>query len=531
MTTSPLASVLRYASIIILTTILLIACKKDHYSSDEPDGPDGTAEFVRSWLTKQKKDSVAVRRMQTQLLWDKAFSFRADSEKIYKIVPLLDTNTVKFEIGKGIRRLLVLKTVKDSVFQGYIYELFGNKQELSDQERSLVAGFDQRTIKGFTGNLVKYNLRNSFDESAKYESGIVIERMKIRQKAAAKAKIAELSKKNPNVMYCEDWYMFYYVNEVLVGATYLYSVCTCEAQSMSIRDSKGNFKVVFDGCGGGIAEGGGNPGNGGSNNDCKYIIQSIREGKRVMEVYNPCNPQPPQDTTVLDRLRNNPKALCILLGLKGNSTFSMLVSEFNSGGSYSLKFNLADLGSQYSGQTVFDKNYVDKNVYINLDEQGVNSRFAYEVARTYIHEAYHAYIAQILIQHGGPYGIGPWTGMSTQDYDKPLDQIFDAYVQYGLNQESTKAATNGQAFDDNAAQHQIISQNIDRIAMGVKEFVEAQYPAVKTTPGISMDNYRAVAWVGLEKTQAFKNTWGDENNQTYINRKNAIKSYTSYDCH
>jgi hypothetical protein len=253
------------------------------------------------------------------------------------------------------------------------------------------------------------------------------------------------------------------------------------------------------------------------------------QGQWVPYLIDPALLSPQLNTldTISDiSLRNNIKANCIYQSLKNNTIFAGLISAYLDNPTYNLGFKVGPLADTLNGLTQYNASYSNSKVLIIINTNHVDDRYALDVARTFIHEAYHAYITQILIEHGGPFGIF----VTRSDFNKDLNQIFDAYIDYGVDIQRTDASKRGVVFNDNDAQHAIMAQEIDKIATGVKQYVEAKYPNIVNNPNITFDNYRAVAWSGLQSTNAFKNTWGSTSNQTYNNLILTLKTNTTYDC-
>lgn len=245
---------------------------------------------------------------------------------------------------------------------------------------------------------------------------------------------------------------------------------------------------------------------------------------------SPCvpltTPVNPLDTISELSIRTNAKIDCIYQSLKNNNVFKTLISAYLANPTYNLSFKVGPLADTLNGITKFDSNYNNGNVTITLNQNNVDTRFAFDIVKTFIHEAYHAYITQILIEHGGPWGLF----YNRNDFNKPLNEIFDAYINYGVDVQRTEASTRGIVFDDNTAQHVLIASEVDKIAIGIRQYVESKFPNLVNNPNITLDNYRAVAWKGLENTAAFKQTWGTSSNTTYNNLIATLKANTTYDC-
>lgn len=228
-------------------------------------------------------------------------------------------------------------------------------------------------------------------------------------------------------------------------------------------------------------------------------------------------------TTDTSILLNNPKLSCINNKLTDNSVYNNLISKFLTGSTYNLLIRAAPLNSNDLGVTTYNPNLQNGNVTITINTNQI-SVAAIDIATTFIHEAFHAYIAQNLIQR---------SIMGTNVYNQTYADTFDQYVTAQVDSVRSARMALNQPFDSNTVSHDIIAANIDIIANGIKQYAELAWPALKTDPSITFANYRATAWAskGLAGSTSYAKEFDTAEKIEALNSKrNAITQSTTLDC-
>ncbi|MFA6087021.1 T6SS effector amidase Tae4 family protein [Mucilaginibacter sp.] len=198
-------------------------------------------------------------------------------------MPLSIINTIKFEADKKIQRYLVLQRQQGAVTGGYIYETFGNPDDLVKNENELIAGFASKKLNfGFTGNLTKFTLNGVLDESNNYENGILKQYRKLYKTNARPSKVIQTTDKKVASITCIDWYWITDYTDGTQTVEYLGRTCDCGDghQTTAIRDTKGVMTVkLFCNSDGGSSDDGPCP---------PQTSQSIRNGKVFLTVKPSC---------------------------------------------------------------------------------------------------------------------------------------------------------------------------------------------------------------------------------------------------
>ncbi len=193
------------------------------------------------------------------------------------------------------------------------------------------------------------------------------------------------------------------------------------------------------------------------------------------------NATPSYIITVDTSIKHNPKLNCISDKLADNTVYNDFIKKFKDNSTYNLMIKVAPINSVDLGETDYDGNLLNGNVTITINANKVDDNFSIDLASTFIHEAFHAFIDQNLIQR---HLMG--AGVFNQTYAATFDQYVTVQVDSVLKANPT--------FDPQEVSHQVIANNIYKIANGIKEYAEKAWPKLKTDPLITMDNYRAIAW-------------------------------------
>ncbi len=119
--------------------------------------------------------------------------------------------------------------------------------------------------------------------------------------------------------------------------------------------------------------------------------------------------------------------------------------------------------------------------------------------------------------------------MGTEVYNQTYADTFDQYVVAQVDSVMKANPT----FDPNNVSHQVIANNIYKIANGVKEYAEKTWPSLKTDPSITIDNYRAIAWgsKGLVDSKSYAKEFDTTAKLEDLNNKrNLTYQSTSRNC-
>ena len=338
-----------------------------------------------------------------------------------------------------------MRRLNNVVKEGYVYETFGRAGELEQYEEQLLTGFASKTIANrFTGNLAKLTLRGTFDESFTYTNGGFYRHSKAVAVSGSPVKGLQCSAdgKARAGFSCINYWMFVVDQSGnIVSTSYMYSTCTCEAQSSSVRNGKGELGYrLSDECGGGggtiyPGEGGGRPPDGGGGNGPQpcppYVIQSVKSGKVVMDIVSPCIPVRPPDLPVVEEAKINTDSLkakfpcaavLVVDSLSKLSSYKEFVEPFTTSQKPDLSWNSKELpwrqldsSGRYKyqlGEESRDPNSFTgqtQNIYLNSKALQNSSQLL--IATGAIHETLHAYISYNIatsetnvLNHNNDYG-------------------------------------------------------------------------------------------------------------------------------
>ncbi|MNJ87380.1 hypothetical protein D3C87_48980 [compost metagenome] len=234
----------------------------------------------------------------------------------------------------------------------------------------------------------------------------------------------------------------------------------------------------------------------------------------------------PNNVIVDQTVVNNVKLSCVMGKIlnTANSGYVKLLQGFINSSTYNVTFKVEPViptqTGTANGSTV--QPIGTKNVIIYLKTSFVEQNSVANIAKTVVHEMAHAYLAQKLLTIGG-------AGNLAQNMNnKEFKDLFAYYSKYVNPATGAFSAVANNDFDHAAMAGLLIND----IAGGIKDFIESNYPAVKTDEYVSFDNYKALAWIGLRDTEAydkFKSLTG-ETNESQTLKITVLESSSTYDC-
>ncbi|NII83992.1 MULTISPECIES: hypothetical protein [unclassified Pedobacter] len=185
-------------------------------------------------------------------------------------------------------------------------------------------------------------------------------------------------------------------------------------------------------------------------------------------------------------ITNNPKAKCALEKLLRNNTkFDSLINAFT-GQTYNLKFQVKTLAGSKRAETTWDA-YNHQNFEINLNRSFINSNApVLQVAKTLLHEAFHANLMQRAYLIFGASEINSNWVKKPENMD--LNELIDIF-------ESKLSGTSIETIH-----HEYMAKNINVIAAGLNEFAQ-KYDS--NYSNYDQYDYLGLAWEGLRETNYF----------------------------
>lgn len=190
------------------------------------------------------------------------------------------------------------------------------------------------------------------------------------------------------------------------------------------------------------------------------------------------------DITIDESVRENSKANCVLDRLlnEGNTLSNTIVKFAEDTVSLNLHIELADLGPADGDQygNIINGNLLSSNLsntfYLQLNENRIENRTPIEIAATYLHEAIHAEMRRYIYGEIGTSTLQGFPGDFTDDWALFIDMFFGGNVEDG--------------------EHETMSSKYRSIIVdGLKEFGDLNF---------SQSDYDAIAWIGLQGTNAYE---------------------------
>src|SRR6185437_13966044 len=197
---------------------------------------------------------------------------------------------------------------------------------------------------------------------------------------------------------------------------------------------------------------------------------------------------------------SNKYTACVYNNLQGNTEYQSLIKGFLFSNAYNLVLQVGTVNSAATGETSYDA-AKSTQVTTTFDINQVSNLPIAQLAETFLHEAYHAYIDLILMQNAG-------AGASI--FSSTYASSFDQNIAYEVNLAELPYSASGTLTNAVIQQitHDVIAKDIANLAAGLQQFIETIYPAAKNDPLYTPTLYQNYIWSGLKDSQAFAKTWG-----------------------
>jgi hypothetical protein len=192
------------------------------------------------------------------------------------------------------------------------------------------------------------------------------------------------------------------------------------------------------------------------------------------------------DSTLL----KDPKAQCIYEKLERNPYFKGLLDKFQKSTQYNVIFILGNTPEGPNGRPTGTTTPNGNTITILIDKGHLDWQPAIWGATTFFHEAFHANLQQHAIATFGTLKISKWPKNIN---DMTLEELA-SYI-------DRTAAGNGPW---GKATHEFMARNTEEMAQGLHLFVRDYFPQTYRQVGNNLDSYRALALMGLQKTNYWK---------------------------
>lgn len=470
-------------SVLFAASIFIYSCKKDHGTLQTEDKiiaetknwfnvQTGGLPITAAIFAKNIQSGTTVTTSTNQTLtldWVNAKSYK-DVNRIIVEVPMatdgififnteaLSKKNDKVEKDKSITRLLVSKTA------GYTEACFMTIISANDYLAHADARPENNTYlkqeNNFEGIILYHNLKGEYIASKRFG--------KMRYELDKRLSLSPAKNHNVSIAYPDDCkdipiYQIMGYNCVDVGSNFTY----CQSVSSNYIGSQ-----TICGTGHQTDPWQGNPwgGSSGTSNNVSKIIVT--------------------DTSIL----NNINAKCALLKLLNNNVkFDSLLKAFTGAG-FNLTFKVKDLSTSDTlrGRTTYDPAN-KQNFSILLNRKFVNTAPPIQIAKTLLHEAFHANLMQRAYAIFGSAEINNLWAKKPEDM--ALQELMNIF-------ESKLAGTSIITIH-----HQYIAQNIAVLVSGLKEFAQKY----DVNYGNANDyQFYGLAWEGLDDTKYYKDNVKDK---------------------
>lgn len=154
--------------------LLIFACRKDLKSllGDQPAPETAVLTSAKSWqLNEVRKFPAKLKKTTLQPRWTQAWTMKTSDGKSIMVVP---TREVRIDGKSGsFRRFYVFDLDGINITSGKIVELLGyNDYDVSDHLTELLTNLHSKSIAGFNGAILEYNVNYRRRGGVAYENGV-----------------------------------------------------------------------------------------------------------------------------------------------------------------------------------------------------------------------------------------------------------------------------------------------------------------------------------------------------------------------
>lgn len=189
-------------------------------------------------------------------------------------------------------------------------------------------------------------------------------------------------------------------------------------------------------------------------------------------------------------ITNNPIINCVYSHLMDPSLqygLKNILKAFDQSSVYNIKFQVGSIGSDGTTNYLQNNNWLTTINAANAEDPGYSRIW---LASTFIHEAFHAKLRQHAIEVLGTDEVRNWPKAID---DMTLSELATYF------EKSAQAKTLW-----NPLGHDWMVNNIDQLALSIREFVQKNYLTTYANVGSNLDAYRALAYMGLSGSQFYQ---------------------------
>ena len=502
-------------TLLILTAVfsiilLVYACRRDldNIIKDQ-EVPAVALETAKVWYMQQTGSYKGNGADRLKPLWRDAWNIRTAGGNSLLVVPTPEHYVQNRELK--IRRVVLFTISNGQVKNGSIIEFIGNNYDVTGHLNELVLNHQKSKINGFSGSIIQYDVNYKPVKSDVYENGeITGKKTKIKSLPHGYQKSADVKRSiateevtcDPVIPVMIGWpdplpggegCTVYYLEEKTVDDNGCYIWVCFRFQSVSCSGGSGSAGGSGSGSGSGSAGGDGNPPYGGGGGGNYLLIK--------------------RDSSVT----NNAKISCILNNLEGKNTsgqdisqtkFDDLLTTFREGSTWNLTYKLDEVYNSANQAVNAQTKYVGENnfeIHYNIGYTDMNASV---IGKTFIHEAFHAYLSQKAIETWGSGNPQQW---KTETEDMDLNELLH-YIEVTKN------------YSLEGIEHDFMAKNLDRMIPVLKEFIDP-YQSLN----LPDDAYKGLMLQGLEGSKYYEdNIATSTETKVYDGQNYSLKDYYNF---
>lgn len=393
---------------------------------------------------------------------------------------------------------LVIRKKKPSSYEGalrtslggaFVEDIVGNKSQKYLQSYQLISGEDANLWVSHNNQSVKTAFKSKLKATEFY---------------AKKQELLKNVEKGGNTVErtvtpyeCTDYIVTWYYTVCWDDPTYGSGNVTCKSVPVT--------EIILE-CTGGAEDG--NSGGGGSGNSGKSV--GTNGGNNYPPSQEPVEEVPCEDCLRIEKdtsISNNSLANCLydaLMDPNLENGLASILKALQGETGYNVTLELANIASE--GLTFQTENASSKDIIMQIKRSNaIDPTYSrIYVAKTFIHEAFHAQLIQYSLKTFGAYTLSSWPKSTN---DATLAELMD-YV--SKESEGNQTLTN--------ATHSWMANHIDQLATSLRSFVQKYYPDKYNDPniGTGLEAYRAMMYMGLQGTRFYNETVSSQQEDDFI---------------
>ncbi|MBC6110302.1 hypothetical protein ACFOG5_06035 [Pedobacter fastidiosus] len=154
--------------------LLIFSCRKDieNYVNNREGPSSAILESAKIWHLQNSSDGSSVRDanfIRLRPLWKSSYSLTSRNGNALLIVPTIEDYVDDKIIS--VRRVFVFTSQNQQIISGEIYEILGKNYDVNKNLDLLLPNINSRSIEGFNGAIIKYNINYERIGGSFYKDG------------------------------------------------------------------------------------------------------------------------------------------------------------------------------------------------------------------------------------------------------------------------------------------------------------------------------------------------------------------------